>query len=364
MWTLDPIDFADLPGWQDDDLLAALTAFGRQCLKPKDEHYRVGQLGLDPNWFEPLITAANRDEAFKNPKHFFEDNFAAWKLIHSDQMRGQVTGFYEPEMRASLSKTGKFQTPVLRRPDDLIAINDENRPSGMDLTYRFGRKCADGKITAYFDRGEINAGAIQNPSIIAYLEDPVEAFFIHIQGAAKLKLDDGSMIRITYDGKSGHPFTAIGKLLVERGEIDREHISMQSIKSWLHANADEAGALMEENRSYIFFKEADLSEPKLGPIAAAKIPLTAQRSLAVDRLIHTFSTPIFVNADRINNRSFNQLMIAQETGTAIVGAARGDIFFGSGYVAGERAGGVNSPCDFTILVPQDAPFDGSKVQIQ
>lgn len=353
MWTVRPTDFGELKNWASDDHSAALSAFAQQALKPADEIYRQGSMGVEPEILANLAGQAGEQTAKLSPRQFFEDNFTPFAVFDQDEKRGQVTGFYEPEVAASRERVAAFQTPILRRPADLIALTSANRPGDLDDSYRFGRMCDDGTIKAYFDRSEINAGGIkQHSSPIAFVEDPIDAFFIHIQGAARLKFQDGTTIRITYDGKSGHPFTPIGKLLVERGEISAHEISMQTIKAWLYANPSMANRLMEENRSYIFFKQSVQTSSDQGPIAAAKVPLSTGRSLAVDRLIHTFGTPIFVNAENVNGHEFDRLMIAQETGTAIVGPARGDIFFGSGEKAGEQAGAVNSKCDFTLLIPK------------
>ena len=362
MWTLHPIEFADLPDWASDDHIAALNAFALQTRKPSNETYRQGALGIAPWCLDELAEKANCDQARQAPRAFFEENFTAFSLSNSDGQAGQVTAFYEPEVEAQLERGGPFQFPILRRPSDLVALSDDNRPAELDESYRFGRILGDGSVGAYFDRAQINAGALDGTTMaIAFVKDPIEAFFIHIQGAARLKLQNGTVIRITYDGKSGHPFTPIGKLLVQRGEIDADNISMQTIKAWLRSNSHRAKPLMEENKSYIFFKISEDADQALGPVAAAKVPLTAGRSLAVDRLVHTFGTPIFVHGDDVNEKSFARLMIAQETGTAIVGPARGDIFFGSGEKAGEIAGAVNSRCDFTVLIPRTAELEPGRV---
>lgn len=364
MWVLRPIDFQDLPGWANDDHLAALSAFARQMLKPADETYRQGTMGVPPECFTQLVQLAAKEAAKLSPRAFFEDNFVPCAVTDTGGRFGQVTAFYEPEVEARIKPNNCFQTPILRRPSDLIALNSSNRPKELDESYRFGRKLSNGAIQAYFDRAEINAGALKHrANAIAFVKDPIEAFFIHIQGAARLSFQDGTTMRVTYDGKSGHPFTPIGKLLVQRGEIEARDISMQTIKAWLAANPDKAEQLMDENRSYIFFKQSDDASSKLGPIAAAKVPLSAGRSLAVDRVVHTFGTPIFVNADNINGQKFARLMIAQETGTAIVGPARGDIFFGSGEKAGVMAGAVNTRCEFTVLIPKTSTFDPESARL-
>lgn len=364
-WTLRQTSYEKINGWSTDDHLDALEAFARQTLRSAGKPYNTGSIGLDPNLLDGLSDQASSTYARKNPRKFFENNFLPFRIAHCTDERGQVTGFYEPVVSASLTRTDIFDVPILRRPQDLIAVNGDNRPPGFDPSYRFGKIGNDGKLEKYPDRAAINHGALDGRSLaIAYLSDPVEAFFIHIQGAARLQLNKGSSLRITYDGKSGHPFTAIGKILVDEGEIARDKVSMQSIKTWLREHPVEATTLMERNRSYIFFREAEVREDTLGPIAAAKVPLTKDRSLAVDRNIHTFGTPVFVNADCVDNKPFCKLMVAQETGSAIIGPARGDIFFGSGEQAGERAGAINSSCDFTILVPKCANFDSTKAVVE
>lgn len=353
-WHLRPVAFSDLDGWEGDDHGAALGALRRHRLKPPDQSYRKGSLGLPPGLLLELAARAHEAVARRDPRGFFESHCRPVRLMAADGARGRVTGFYEPQLAASRHRAPPFETPFLRRPADLVPVDDGNRPAGLDPSFRFARRQPDGRLTGYFDRAAIEAGALDGQGLeIAWAADPVDVFFVHVQGAARLTFPDGSATRITYDGKSGHPFTAIGRLLVERGEIDPQRVSMQTIRRWLADHPDRARALMAENRSYIFFREMPAGEPADGPVAAAKIPLTAGRSLAVDRLIHTFGTPVFVEADMVNGNPLRRLMIAQETGTAIVGPARGDIFFGTGDTAGERAGAVNSPCDFTVLVPRD-----------
>lgn len=353
MWTLRPLTFDELAGWAADDHAAARAAFSRHAERPPGETYRMGAAGIPPESLERLWTEAAGDAARLDPRGFFERSFDCYRLVETGGARGFVTAFYEPEIEASRERTPRFRHPFHRRPDDLEAVTPENRPFAWDEEYRFARRASDGTLIVYPDRAAINAGWLDGRGLeIAWVEDPVDAFFSHIQGSARLKLSDGSVMRITYDGKTGHPFTAIGKLLVERGEIDSEAISMATIRRWLADHPDRARPLMEENRSYIFFREAPVTGADDGPVAAAKVPLTAGRSLAVDRLLHTFGSAVFVSADRVNGEPWRRLMIAQDTGSAIVGAARGDLFMGSGAEAGARAGAVRSPAEFFLLVPK------------
>jgi membrane-bound lytic murein transglycosylase A len=187
----------------------------------------------------------------------------------------------------------------------------------------------------------------------------VDAFFIHVQGAARLAMTDGRMIRVTYAAKSGQRFTGPGRTLVALGEIPFEKVTMQSIRAWFAAHPERVDEILWKNRSYIFFREAAVDDPDLGPIAAAKVPLTPGRSMAVDRLLHTFGTPFYIHAQELaafgDARGFRRLMIAQDTGSAITGPARGDLFAGSGDAAGEIAGVVRHAADFYALLPRRLP---------
>ncbi|WP_370322939.1 murein transglycosylase A [Oricola sp.] len=361
MWKLRPVPFSGLPGWAGDDHRAALDSFGRHAVRPRGETYRHGAMGVPPQSLEPLFRDAADMPTGCDARGFFEDRFDCFALTADDGQRGFVTAYYEPEIEASRERTDRFRVPFYRRPDDLVAVGEENRPDCWDPDIRFARANADGSLSAYPDRKAINSGFLDGRGLeIGWVENEADAFFAHIQGAARLVFADGAHLRITYDGKSGHPFTGIGRLLVERGEIAPADISMAAIRHWLAENPDDARPLMEENRSYIFFREAPVADRADGPVAAAKVPLTAERSLAVDRLLHTFGTPVFVSADTVNGAYWSKLMIAQDTGSAITGPARGDLFMGSGDAAGNRAGAVRSPCDFFVLVPKSVLIDTGK----
>ena len=225
----------------------------------------------------------------------------------------------------------------------------------MDPYYRFARK-AGAEFSEYPDRGEIERGALAGRGLeFVWLTDSIESFFIHVQGAARLKFADGTETRVTYSGKSGHPFTGPGRVLIDKGEIDPKTVSMQSIRAWLKANHGRIDEILWHNRSFIFFEEGPIGDPGLGPVAAAKVQLTAGRSMAVDRLQHVFGSPFFIVAPSVDGGAgapFLRLMIAQDTGSAIVGAARGDLFTGSGFDAGEIAGRINAAADFYLLLPK------------
>ena len=210
--------------------------------------------------------------------------------------QGFVTGFYEPEAEASPVRTERFAVPLLSRPADLVDVDDENRPAGLDPYLAFGRTTKAG-IVEYFDRPAIEQGALAGQGLeMAWLEDKVDAFFIHVQGAARLKMTDGTLRRITYAAKSGQRFTGPGRVLADLGEIPLAEVTMQSIRRWLRDHPGRVDEILWQNRSFIFFRDAAVDDAALGPIAAAKVPLTPGRSIAVDRLLHTFGTPFYIDA--------------------------------------------------------------------
>ncbi|TPM91614.1 murein transglycosylase A [Mesorhizobium sp. B2-1-3A] len=348
--------FDDLPGWGDDDHLLAFEAFRRSAFHAPVKPYRSGALGVDFGAFAAAYVAARTAPPVNRPeaRTFFERHFVPM-LVRPDTGAGLVTGFYEPQVEASPVRTERFAVPLLSRPADLVDVDDANRPQGMDAYLAFARRTADGPVE-YFDRGAIERGALQGQGLeIAWLADKVDAFFIHVQGAARLAMTDGRLRRVTYAAKSGQRFTGPGKILSELGEIPLAQVTMQSIRAWFKAHPGRIDEILWQNRSYIFFREADVEDAALGPIAAAKVPLTPGRSVAVDRLLHTFGTPFHIDAPTLtafDKRPFRRLMIAQDTGSAITGPARGDLFAGSGDAAGEIAGVVRNAADFYALVPR------------
>jgi membrane-bound lytic murein transglycosylase A len=358
---LQRVDFSDLSGWSDDNPLPLLGALERcrdhvATVKP----HKTGSLGVSSDdlmqAYEAASTAGIRTE--NAARAFFEEQFVPFKIVRRDGKPGFVTAFYEPEVQVNAVSDKTFRFPFYRRPDDLVEIDDANRPVGMDPYFAFGR-FKDGAIGEYPDRKAIEQGFLAGRGLeIAYAKSKVDVFFAHVQGAARLVFPDGSMKRITYAAKTGHYFSATGKLLIERGKIDAATVSMQTIRQWLDDHPDEADEVLWHNRSFIFFREAAVDDTGLGPVAAAKVALEPGRSLAVDRLIHTFGVPFFIASDSLTSIDgggpFRRLMLALDTGSAIVGPARGDIFTGSGDEAGRLAGAVRNDADFFIFIPKAA----------
>lgn len=360
-FALRKVAFSDLPGWATDDPSDLLPALRRcrhhvETVKP----HRTGSLGISSHDLLPAFQAADEVDArdAAEARAFFEEHFKPFAIARRDGRPGFVTAFFEPTVAVSRVRTAEYAYPFYRRPDDLVDLDAANRPAGLDESFVFARRVGD-RIEEYPDRRAIETGCLAGRELeIAFARSKSEVFFAHVQGAARLIFPDGSSERITYAAKSGHPFSAIGRLLIDRGEIDAATVSMQSIKAWLDTHPEDADAVMWHNRSFIFFREASVEDPALGPVAAAKVPLVPGRSLAVDRLIHTFGVPFFIASDSLtridDGRPFRRLMLALDTGTAIVGPARGDIFTGSGDEAGERAGAVRNDADFFILIPKAA----------
>ncbi|MCG5485303.1 murein transglycosylase A [Sinorhizobium alkalisoli] len=357
---LEPVAFSDLPGWQEDDpalVIAALRRCHRHVTMVKP--YRTGSLGITVGDLLPAFEAAgaHRFDAGR-ARAFFEEHFAPFRIRPDGRQTGYVTAFYEPELEVRAAADDDFRFPFYRRPPELVDIDENNRPEGMDPYFAFGRQC-DGSIEEYPDRREIEEGFLAGRGLeIAFARSKVDVFFAHVQGAARLIYPDGTRRRITYAAKTGHRFSAIGKLLVERGEIDAATVSMASIRGWLAAHRGRVDEVVWHNRSFIFFREAPVEDEELGPVAAAKVPLEPGRSLAVDRLIHTFGVPFYVASESLTHldagRPFGRLMLALDTGSAIIGPARGDIFTGSGEAAGDLAGSVRNDADFFIFIPRAA----------
>lgn len=358
---LKPVSFLDVPGWSFDDpssLWAAMTDCGNylQSVKP----YKAGALGLTAEDLWPLLERASRaaPRDASEARSFFEEETRPFLIEPTNTRSGLVTAFYEPEVAVSDRQVGEYRHPFYRRPVDLVDVEGTDQPRDLDPSYAFALQTHRG-LVPYPDRRAIDQGWLEGRRLeIAWARSKVDVFFAHVQGAARLRYSDGRLRRITYAAKAGHPFSGIGRLLIDLGEIPEAEISMQSIRTWLAKHPDRVDEILWHNRSYIFFREAEVDDLSRGPIAAAKVPLIAGRSLAVDRQIHTFGFPFFIHAKGLTHmdggRDFARTMMALDTGSAILGPARGDIFTGSGDEAGQLAGVVRNAADFYILIPKQA----------
>lgn len=317
----EPLRFCDIPGWEIDDHVAALECFAKS---------------------HPLASLHSAATA----RAFFESSFSPVRMTSGP---GLLTSYFEPVLNGSRTPSSRFYVPLYRRPRDLLAVPLDHPLRTKDLTA--ARQLADG-LVPYFTRQEIETGVLEGQGLeLLYVDDEVAAFVMHVQGSGAIQLEDGTVMRLAFDGKNGHPYTSVGKRLVTLGELTVEAASLDAVVDWLRASTERGRRLMWENKSYIFFRELDASA--VGPVGSAGVALTAGRSLAVDARIHPLGAPVFVSAPSLvyEGVPFQRLMIAQDTGSAIVGPSRGDLFAGSGERAGAVAGRVRHPCEFFMLKP-------------
>jgi membrane-bound lytic murein transglycosylase A len=355
-----PLAFSDLNGWAEDDHAAAFVAFLETCAPVLDGLAALRDALPPPQGLIDACRAARNlvsAGAVTAPlaKAYFERHFTPF-AIRPRGGAGFLTAYYEPEIEASRVRTAEFPVPVLARPADLVTLKQGETAPGIPEGYQAARRTAEG-LEVYPDRAAIWAGALAGQGLeIAWLRDEAELFITQVQGSARLRLTNGGKARLVYAGRNGHPYTSIGKKIVERGAMRLEDMTLAKLMGWLRADPARGRAVMEENRSYVFFARDDAAPHNRGPIGGAGVPLTEGRSLAVDRTLWPYGLPVFIEVEPLTpegpRRPIRRLMIAQDTGSAIVGPARGDYFMGSGDEAGARAGLVRDAMRFVILVPK------------
>jgi membrane-bound lytic murein transglycosylase A len=353
---LEPLAWSDLEGWRNDDHAEAFAIFAASCRAV------IGRArsSTDSRPIFEALTKICRKALNGSPRDarvFFEENFRPVRIAKLGERVGFLTGYYEPSVDGSRFPTREFTVPIYRRPNDLLPSSGDKSAHGFPNSGGAMRRRPDGSLVPYYTRAEIEDGALDGQRLeICWIRDPIDLLFIQIQGSARVRLEDGTTLRINYDGYNGHPYTPVGRVLIERGEVPREQMSMERIRTWMNSHPDEAKALRDENRSYVFFRVINLSgnEEARG---AQGLPLTPRRSIAVDKALHVYGTPFFIEAGLPLGPSgestpFHRLMIAQDTGSAIIGPARADVFFGAGDDAGRMAGRLRHPAEFALLVPR------------
>lgn len=374
-----PLAWADVKGWSDDDHLAAYKTFRASCrsinaqsgaaepkIEPKIEPKALGVSLVEPCRIVKSLELTDDAKA----KTFFEENFAPLRISRLGEPDGFVTGYYEPVLDGWRTQTDVYNVPVYRRPSNLFVRGYKQDSVSLPNKGPVYRKIGRRKLVPYYDRGEIEDGKIAGRGLeIAWLKDPTDLLFAQIQGSARIKLDDGSTVRLNYDAYNGFPYTAVGRVLIERGIIPKEEMSMQKIREWMAQNPDGAKELRRQNRSYIFFREVNLSD-KDEAVGAQGIPLTAGRSIAVDKSLHVYGTPFFIEGElpidsERSKTPFHRLMIAQDTGSAIIGPARADLYFGAGQEAGRVSGRLRHAMHFVMLAPKgvDPVARGSRLPV-
>jgi membrane-bound lytic murein transglycosylase A len=366
---LEPLDWSAVEGWPSDDHLAAFAAYKTSCQALRQSARVQEHAALLAALWETCRKALSAQPAEADgARRFFEENFTPVHIARLGESSGFVTGYYEPIVAGSRFPNPEFNVPLYRRPPDLVEAG--HKPGSAPFPNRgalVGRRDHSSQIVPYHDRGAIEAGALDGQKLeICWLKDPFDALSAQIEGSARVILEDGTPLRISYDAHNGFPYSAIGRALVERNLMSREELSMQRIREWMAAHPDEAPRLRATNRSYIFFRITGLSNDG-EPRGAQGVPLTPGRSIAVDRL-HEYGTPFFIAADLPSEGAtgaspFRRLMIAQDTGSAIVGPARADLYWGAGEEAGRIAGRIRHPARFVMLVPRELDIAGAVRQV-
>ncbi len=351
-------EFADLVGWREDDHGAALTAFRRSCTRLAAGGWTadgVAGIAVSATDWQPVCAAAAQTAA-DGPaaRAFFETWFSPHRVSDRGDPRGLFTGYYEAELRGAWRPDTRYRTPIYGRPPGLVTA-DLGRFNEEWTGRTIAGRIADGRLVPMPTRAEIDAGALAGRGLeLLWVDDPVDAFFLHVQGSGRVVMADGRVVRLAYAAPNGRPYVSIGRRLIDMGALRREDVSMQTIRAWLAAHPHQAASVMAANPSFVFFRLVETDDPASGPVGAQGVPLTPGRSLAVDRRFIPLGVPVWLDtADPIApQRPLRRLVIAQDTGSAIRGAVRGDLFWGFGAAAAERAGTMKAPGSVTVLLPK------------
>lgn len=349
--TISAVSFSELPGWGADDLTQSLPALKKSCARilkgaPDKQFGSLAQAGTNAQWQRPCRAIVSMEAATNESlKLFLETYFQPYEVRAGSDPNGLFTGYYEAALRGSRTKHGPYQTPLYKRPADLVMVNlGEFREELKGQ--RIAGRVIEGQLKPYEDRSAIVAGNWpHNDEVLVWVDDPVDAFFVQVQGSGVIEMDDGSVMRIGYAGQNGHIYYAVGRELVQRGHLAKENVSMQTIRAWLEAHPGEAHEILNTNRSYVFFKE----QTGEGPMGGEGIALTPGRSLAIDRSLLPYGMPFWLETQQ---PKLNRLMVAQDTGGAITGPVRGDVFWGFGAQAEAMAGPMKSPGRYWIFIPK------------
>ena len=343
---LTPTTFAALPGWQQDDLRQAWSAFMASC----------GVLVRKEEW-KPACTAARSVAASDASavRGYFESWFVPNQVRAADGAdTGLVTGYYEASLRGARKRGGAFQTPLYAVPDDLLTVDLSSVYPDLK-NKRVRGKVVGKKVVPYSARADMGSANLAGKELL-YVDDPVEAFFLEVQGSGRVQLaDSGETVRLSYADQNGHPYKAIGRWLIDQGELTAEQATAQGIKAWIKANPTRRQELFNVNPSFVFFREERIPDPSVGPKGALGVPLTAERSIAIDPTMLPLGAPIFLATTESNSDvPMQRLVMGQDTGGAIRGAVRADFFFGFGYDAMEKAGRMKQRGQLWVLMPKPA----------
>jgi len=357
------VEWGALPGWQNDDLAQVWLGFINNCkglMRPIS-----GQLTnparANPRAWQPVCAAAKdsglqENAAPEDIRAFMTQHLQPWRLLDEQGQiaRNTVTGYYEPVIEASKQKKEGYQWPLFAVPDDLLTIDLGGLYPEL-AGKRIRGKREGNRVVPYDTRAEIMANPERQPQALVWAKDPIEAFFLQIQGSGQAHLDNGRALRLAYADHNGHPYTSIGKWLADQGELSLDQASMQNIKAWAQRNPHRVQELMNVNEAMVFFRAEPIYDPKLGPKGAYGIPLLAQRAIAVDPDYVPLGSPVFMASTHPGtDEPMRRLVFAQDTGAAIKGPARMDFYWGSGDEAGSLAGRMKKNGELWVLWPKQA----------
>lgn len=352
-----PISYEEVPGWKSDNLSETLSVLIRSCDKiqklPKDKSMgKFREMGKVSDWIPicvaaKMIRSGNKTEA----RYFYESRFTPYTVANNQDRKGLFTGYYEAELSGSFGADKRFRYPILSKPRDIISVGlnaFDDKYEGSKITGRI----QGNKLIPYYTRSEIEEGALRGRQLeTMWVDNAIDAFILHIQGSGRIVLPDGSFVRVSFDGRNGHKYTSIGRKLVSSGEMRLEDVTMPAIRIWMEKNPVAAQALMRENKSYIFFKVSK----DAGPVGAQGVILTPERSIAVDRMFYPMGLPVWLSTTVPgSSEKMRRLMVTQDTGAAINGPVRGDVFWGNGKRAAINAGIMKQEGELYLLLPKTA----------
>lgn len=342
-----PVAFDTIPGWGSDDLRAAWPAFLASCsaIAKKNEWKEVCNLARD-------VEASDA----KAVRAFFQTFFIPYQVLNSDGSdTGLITGYYEPLLRGARKRGGAFQTPLYRTPEDMLTIDLASVYPELK-SFRLRGRIVGNKILPYFSRAELMQSNLLAGKELLWVDNPVDAFFLQVQGSGRVQLaDTGEVVRVAYADQNGHPYKSIGRYLVDKGEMRLDQASAQGIKAWAASHPNRLHELLNANPSYVFFKEEPLPDSTVGPKGALGVPLTPNRSIAIDPQFISLGAPVFLATTQpASETPLQQLMVAQDTGGAIRNPVRADFFWGFGKEAGEKAGKMKQRGKMWLLLPRTA----------
>ncbi|MBV8633907.1 MAG: murein transglycosylase A [Burkholderiaceae bacterium] len=346
--TLHQSTFLAVPGWERDDLREAWQPFLSSC----------SVLAKRTDWREVCAVAQMVDgRDTRAVREFFEAFLLPYQVFNADGSdQGLVTGYYEPLLRGARKRGGSYQTPLYRTPDDLLTIDLSSvYPELKNMRLR--GKLIGNKVVPYGSRADLTSGDALAGKELLWVDDPIEAFFLQVQGSGRVQLNDTrELVRVAYADQNGYPYKSIARYLVDKGEMTLDQASAQSLKAWAAAHPDRLNELLDANPSYVFFKEEKLADPNVGPKGSIGVALTPQRSIAVDNQFIPSGVPVFLATTQpSSDTELQRLMMAQDTGGAIRGAVRADFFWGFGSEAADKAGKMKQKGAMWVLLPKPVP---------